>query len=286
MSDIVTLKAYAKVNLSLDITGKRADGYHLLDSVMQSVSLFDTVTVEKASDGIVIDCPVCGDRSNIAYKASEMYLDAAGIASGVRITVDKHIPVCGGLGGGSADCATTLLALNGIFGAFTADKLANMAGSLGADVPFCMVGGTARCRGIGELIEPLPAIRGLYLVLISDGDKPSTGEMYRRIDGASALSHPDNGALSAEIARGDLRAASAHMLNVFESVWERTELDAKFALLRLHGAFHCGLSGSGPTVFGLFDSREAAENCAVSARKIYRLVNICHAVESGCEIIE
>lgn len=279
-------RACAKVNLSLFVTGKREDGYHLLDSVMQSVDLCDTVTVTLGGEGITIDSPICNNESNVAYKAALLYLTKAGLECGVNIAIDKCIPACGGLGGGSADAAAVLAALNKAFGRFDLEELCALAVRLGADVPFCLTGGTARCLGIGEIMQPVVGAADYCMVLISDGDKPSTGEMYRRIDGLDIHKSPNNVQLAAALACGNITAAAQLIHNDFAAVWPGDELDAKFRLMYDCGAIKCGLSGSGPTVFGLFTDAAASENCVNQARKHFSLVSLCRPSKSGLTEIE
>lgn len=286
MKSRYVFRAAAKVNLSLYVTGRRVDGYHLLDSVMQSVDLFDTVTVTPGGKGITISSPVCNDESNIAYKAANLYLDAASLDCGVHIAIDKRIPVCGGLGGGSADAAAVLAALNAAFARFDEQQLIELAVQLGADVPFCLIGGTARCLGIGEIMQPISSAANYRLVLISDGDKPSTGEMYNRIDALPARQCADNERLVSALKSGNIAAASECMSNDFSDVWPCDMLQNKFALMYDCGAIKCGLSGSGPTAFGIFTDATAAERCLERARALYSIVNLCAPTYSGCSEIE
>lgn len=286
MKNRFVYNACAKVNLSLFVTGKREDGYHLLDSVMQSVDLCDTVTVTLGGNGVTIDSPVCCDDSNIACKAAKLYLTAAGIDCGVHIDIDKRIPVCGGLGGGSADAAAVLAALNRAFSRFDDDGLRSLAVQLGADVPFCLTGGTARCLGIGEYMQPIESTAEYYLVLVSDGYKPSTGDMYRRIDDIGEFILPSNERLAEALRSGDVSAAAQCIDNVFAAVWPSDELDKKYRFMYDCGAVECGLSGSGPTVFGIFTDKSAAERCLSRASQQYSTVNMCSPSKSGCTEIE
>ena len=178
------IKANAKINLTLDVLGKRDDGYHLIDSVFQSVSLGDIVTVNKC-DVIRVDCTdstIC-DESNIAYKAAKMLKDEFNLPGGISIQLKKVIPVAAGMAGGSSDAAAVLVALNKLYETnLSEDELCEIGLSVGADVPFCIIGGTARVGGIGEKMEKLPDMPQCAIIIIKHGQKLSTADMYRQVD--------------------------------------------------------------------------------------------------------
>lgn len=253
------LKANAKINLTLDITGRRADGYHLIDSVMQSVSLFDTVTVEKAN-GISVACSngeLCGE-DNIAFVAAREFFSATGVLGGADIFIEKNIPLSAGLGGGSADAAAVIAALNKIYDTkLKNDKLSEIALRVGADVPFCLIGGTRRVGGIGERLSTAPDMPACALVILKQGEKLSTGDMYRRLDAApNSVSYTEN-MLSA--LKADVNSVARATGNAFEAVCDISE---QKKLFENSGALCVGLSGSGPSVFALFDSSAAARQTA------------------------
>ena len=179
------LKAYAKINLSLDLTGILPDGYHALNTVMQSVSLYDTVTVEKTYGGIFLRCSLPGlpsDSRNTAYKAAELFLSEAGIKEGVSIDIEKRIPSQAGLAGGSADAAAVLFALGQLYpGGLSEEKLFETALRVGADVPFCLSGGTRLCLDKGETMTALPAFHAFVLLMKPDTGV-STSEAFRKFD--------------------------------------------------------------------------------------------------------
>ena len=253
----ITLVANAKINLGLDICGKREDGYHFIDTVMQSVALGDKITVSKADD-ISVNCDK-GDingEGNIAYKAAKLFFEAAKIDGGARIHIEKHILMAAGLGGGSADAAGVLLALNKLYSAdLSGEELENIAIKLGADVPFFINGGTKRSEGIGEILTELSPFKVGYFLLIKQGDKPSTGEMYKRLDSENPP-HPKMDETVKAIENNDLNSLCKIIDNSFISV--NKEFALKEKLIEL-GALGVSLSGSGPTWYGIFDDIEKAD---------------------------
>lgn len=264
----IKLKANAKINLVLDITGKREDGYHLIDTVMQSISLCDEVTVSPA-ENITVDCTGEGldNQNNIAFKAAKVFFEKTDLSGGAKIKIVKKIPAAAGLGGGSADAAAVLLALNKIYGTDLSDKqLEEIAVNLGADVPFFIKGGTQRAQGIGEELTPIKSLNKGGFVLIKQGDKPSTGEMYRRLDSENPP-RIDVTAVIEAVENGDLEKLSHSMDNSFISVNEPFKLKQR---LLDSGAMAVSLSGSGPTSFALFEDIKKAEKVykALKSEKI------------------
>lgn len=265
----VTEKAYAKVNLTLDITGRRPDGYHDIESVMQTVSLCDTVVVSKSSE-ITVSCDdseLCGD-SNLAYTAAKRFFEATGIDGGAKIEITKSIPKASGLGGGSSDAAAVLRALNRLYMTnLSDDKLIDIAVKIGADVPFLVFGGTKLCKGVGEKLETVSSLPECYIVIIKEGSKPSTGELYKRFDSEGADSRPDTQLMLSSLQNKDLTGVAANLCNVFEK--SVPECEAIKSLFKDHGALGAVLSGSGPSVFGLFTDKPKAlhfaQNCGKRA---------------------
>lgn len=256
-------KAYAKINLTLNITGRREDGYHTLDTVMQTVSLYDTVKVEK-SDVITVSCGKLSGRENIAYKAAEAFFNAAGINGGADISIRKSIPVCGGFGGGSADAAAVLRALNKLYKTgFSDEVLRKIALALGADVPFLIGGGTCLCTGIGEILQPVKPADGVFYCVCAAGSGASTRKMFAEIDKHN-ISGCDSEKMIKSLADGNISGIASCLHNDFENVCRAfcprvTETEAR--LLEL-GALGASLTGSGNGVFGVFDSQEKAEAAA------------------------
>ena len=255
------IKANAKINLTLDITGKRADGYHLLDSIMQSVSLCDIVTVEK-NDDITVMCDngdISGE-SNICHKAAAKFFEATNVFGGAKISIEKHIPLAAGMGGGSADAAAVICALDKIYQTnLSVSELCEIALLVGADVPFCIVGGTARVQGIGEKIKPLPLYNGGVFLLVKRGEKLSTADMYGKIDSIEKIPCTTPAAVEA-IESGDLEKLYKNVGNAFSLVEHNETL---FDDIKATEPQAASLSGSGPTVFAIYknlcDANRAAE---------------------------
>ncbi len=255
----VSLKVNAKINLSLYISGKRADGYHEIDTVMQSVSLYDRIRVKK-SDKITLNCSKShlSGEDNLGYKAAKLFFKEVEINGGADIYIKKAIPESGGMGGGSADAAAVLLALNKLYATnLSTEKLEKMASGLGADVPFFIRGGTIRATGIGEILTPITPFTKGYFVVAKSGTKPSTGEMYRRLDLAEQIKIDIDKSVRA-IEKGDLNEVCEHLKNSFNNVWEDKGFENR---LRAFNPLGVGLSGSGPTYFAVFDTSRKAKQC-------------------------
>lgn len=257
-------KAYAKVNLTLAVGEKRLDGYHEVVSVMQRVSLHDTLTAEQTREGITLTCSdpaLPSGEENLAHRAASLFFRETGIAGGAALTLEKRIPSQAGLGGGSSDAASALLALRKLYAPALSDtELETMAAALGSDVPFFIHGGTQLATGRGEVLSPLPPLTDGWFVIVKPTESFSTPAMYRRLDELSPACTPPLPPL-----QGGLPALAAGLFNRFEAaipagsaVW-----DIK-ARLAAYGALASLLSGSGSAVFGLFDT-ETAARAAVEA---------------------
>ncbi len=250
----------AKINLTLDIVGTNEKGYHLIDSIFQSVSLFDEITLTKISEGIEVLMPNTDVKKedNIVYLAAQRFFECSEISPCVKIEIKKSIPLSAGLGGGSCDAAVTLLALNKMFNFPLEDKqLHKIALSLGADVPFALKGGTMRATGIGEKLEPLKPMPECFFVLIKKGTKPSTREMYARLDALENLRHPKNERAVAAINAGDIKELASSMDNVFANLWD---LEPICALIKSTNPLTVTLSGSGPTAIAVYEKESCAKN--------------------------
>ena len=255
------IKANAKINLSLSVKGKRHDGYHLIDTVMHSVSLFDEVEIDKAEEiTVVCDKSDIPQESNIAFKAAKLFFEHTKINGGATIKVKKNIPFPAGLGGGSADAAAVLLGLDNIYDTtLSEDTLCALALKLGADVPFFIKGGCQRAQGIGERLTPLCTMKDGYILLAKAGTKPSTGEMYRLLDSKDPEICDTETVIKA-VENNDLELLCDNLFNAFLTVWGKTEIEQKLNSL---SPLAVSLSGSGPTFFALFGDFElakAAEN--------------------------
>jgi 4-diphosphocytidyl-2-C-methyl-D-erythritol kinase len=295
MSNTVTRQAYAKINLFLDITGRRPDGYHTIAGVMQSVSLCDDVTVtlgpaDSGTGKIFLTCSnpaLPTDRGNLGFRAAEAFLTAireAGIGpeGAVHIYIQKRIPSPAGLAGGSADAAAVLHGLNQLYGfPLTGEQLSRVGLSLGADVPFCLSGGTSITEGVGEKLTPTASLPSCHILIACAGEGVSTpwayGELDRRFGGFAPGSYAPRtealGALLASLEQGDLSGVGAHAFNLFETVVLSGTAGgadrggyAGHAIARQirgdmekAGAVCARMSGSGPSVFGLFSTAGEAE---------------------------
>ena len=269
---MIMIKAYAKINLTLDILGQRPDGYHEVAMVMQSVGLYDTLQLEKAAKGIQLEIDVPGlaaDASNLAWKAAQLVMDTYGIREGVRITLTKRIPKASGLAGGSADAAAVLRGMDRLFALqCSEDELCSLGAKLGSDVPFCILGGTMLATGRGEQLRRLPDFPACSVVLAKPPISVSTAWAYQNYDAQGAEHHPDNGAMEKEIIAGNLKGASNLLCNVLESVTIKKyeEISRYKKIMMEQGALASMMSGSGPTVFALADTPEAAERIAAAMR--------------------
>ena len=270
------IAAYAKINLSLDVLRKREDGYHDLKMIMQTVSLHDTVEIEAASGGISLECNskwVPQDITNIACKAASLLINQYGIKSGVKIKILKRIPVAAGLAGGSTDAAAVLRGINELFSVGLDDEeLRRLGKQLGADVPYCISGGTRLAEGIGDRLSALEDFNDVDIVLV----KPKIGVPTPWVYGNLSLSEikdydrPDSNLLERAIAQRDIKTIAGNMKNVLEQVTIPKYgiiQEAKDKLLEL-GALGSMMSGSGPTVFGIFpDSNTATAAYGILAKK-------------------
>lgn len=265
----VTINAPAKINLYLDVLGRRPDGYHDIESIMQTVSLCDVIEVTEAESGIVLSSnsdSVPLDEKNLAYKAAKIFFDETGINGGAKIHIEKRIPVSSGLAGGSTDAGAALKALNEIYNYPLSDEaLLALGGKLGADVPFCMVGGCALCEGIGEKLEKLPSMTPYTVVIARGGEGVSTPKAYGMLDEkyGEELAKPfgDISKVIDAIKNDNLAEVCKSVYNTFESVVLPTHPEATLYREKLleYGAVCAMMSGSGPAVFGIFDDTEKAD---------------------------
>jgi len=264
-----TALAFAKLNISLDIVSKMPDGYHNMKMVMQSVGLSDEITIECVpGDGVaIVDAGLPylpGDERNIAVKAALAFYKHTGITGySTRISIKKRIPVCAGLGGGSADGACVLRMLDNMFATgLGRETLETLGGSIGSDVPFCIAGGTVLAEGRGDVMSELTPIRQCDIVICKPPFTCSTPELFRRVRCEKIRARPDTDGIVAALESGDLSGVARRMYNVFEDVLPRGERDIgdiKYIMLD-HGALGAVMTGSGPAVFGLFDERTRAES--------------------------
>ena len=287
------LKANAKINLLLDITGIKKNGYHSLFTIMQSVSLGDVVTVEKTDgDDITVSCDVAGvptDSSNIVYKCADKFFQYAGITEGkgIHIHIEKKTPFGAGMGGGSADGAAVLVALNKLFKTNYPDKvLCRIGVKVGADIPFCIVGGTAICLDTGAIVAPLIDLEDYYIVIVKPEDSVSTKEAYDAVDSLEYMKHPKNEQMLELLADGDIEDALKLCSNVFEQALEVAgRVDVK-DVCNKNGAIASCMTGSGSAVYGIFKDKENAEKTVIQLKKKFEKVYLCTPEKLGVEIIE
>ena len=286
------IKAYAKINLMLDILGKLPNGYHNLWMIMQSVSLSDTVTVEKnASQNITLSCSKEGiplDEKNIAHKAARAFFEETGIKNcGIHIHIEKEIPSEAGLAGGSADGAAVIKALNEIFHAGLNDRqMCRIGKKIGADVPFCIMGGTCLAQNIGEVLSPLPDIPQYYFVLAKPRMGVSTKEAFSLVDTADYIKRPKREEMLLSAANEDFENMLKLAANVFEQVIEVPERVEIKKIMRENNAKLALMSGSGPTVYGVFENKKDAQKCAEKLKTIIKDVFVALPVTEGLQRIE
>lgn len=278
------IKAYAKINISLDILGKREDDYHLLKMIMQNIDLYDLIDIKVQEEGITLDCNVSyvpKDERNLAYKAAKLFLDTYKINKGVNIYIEKHIPVAAGLAGGSTDAAAVLKAMRDLFKVEVSDKeLMDLGLKIGADIPYCILGGTALSEGIGEILTPINPFKDYILVVVKPSFGISTKEVYKRIDIDKIYTHPNTDALIHAMEKGDINFVSKNMKNVLENVTlgkHKVLRSIKREFLDMN-ALGTLMSGSGPSVFGFFDDMLTAQKCYDYFKKQYKEVFITRTI--------
>ena len=284
----VTLRegAFAKINLTLDVLGKRPDGDHDIQSVMQTISIRDDVEVEVGTaKPWTLSCDkedVPQDSSNLAWKAAEMFCRAAKRdPEGVAIRITKRIPTQAGLGGGSADAAAVLRALNRHYDyPFSIYALAELGAEVGSDVPFCTLGGTVLCQGRGERLRKLPDLPETLFVVCKPDFPVSTPELYRRLDETAIARRPDHTAMEAAIVQGDVGAIAGQLCNVFEPVVTEKHLELNYikSLMNSYGALGFAMSGSGPSVYAIAPSFEYAAVICTMLKDNYPQVFIAKTV--------
>ncbi|MBC5630184.1 4-(cytidine 5'-diphospho)-2-C-methyl-D-erythritol kinase [Clostridium sp. NSJ-6] len=278
------IRAYAKVNISLDVVGKREDGYHLLRMIMQNIDLYDEIIVEKQSRDITIECNknyVPTDSRNLAYKAAVAFKERYNISEGLKIKIFKNIPVSAGLAGGSTDAAAVLKLMNKIFEVNAPkEELMELGLKLGADIPYCIQGGTALCEGVGEIITPLKSFKDKIIVLVKPSFGVSTKEVYKNFDMEKVKKHPETEALIKAMAEDDLRYVAYNMRNLLENVTLKKHkvLISLKEEMNKYGAINSMMSGSGPTVFAFFDDMLKAQKCFEKMKEKYNEVFLTRTI--------
>lgn len=283
--DNISLKALAKINLGLDVIGKREDGYHDVRMIMQSIHLYDRIEIKKTrSPKIKVEVnlyylPV--DENNLVYKAASLMKERYGIKEGVRITLQKFIPVAAGLGGGSSDAAAVLVGMNRMFKLnIKQEELMALGAEIGADVPFCVMRGTALAEGIGEKLTALPQMPKCPVLIAKPGVSVSTAEVYQNLRLYEGMKHPDIDGMIEAIGNKDLDGIAAHMGNVLETVTipKYPVIKEIKKIMMDNGALNAMMSGSGPSVFGLFREEKDVQ-AAYEALKASELVKNLYTSE-------
>ena len=280
--DTIRLKARAKINLGLDVVRRREDGYHEVKMVMQMLRLYDQIDIEKTQEsGIFVRSNLSflpTDERNIAYKAAKVMIDQFGLEQGVIIRIEKHIPVAAGMAGGSTDCAAVLYGMNKLFGLrLNQKKLRELGVKLGADVPYCLMRQTALSEGIGEILTPISPLQDCPILIAKPSVSVSTRHVYEHLKLDEQTMHPDIDGIVTALADGDLDGVTDRMANVLETVTvpEHPVIDEIKKQMMASGAVNALMSGSGPTVFGIFDDEEKAKKACEDmkasglARQIY-----------------
>lgn len=272
--DKIKLKALGKINLGLDVLGRRPNGYHDVRMVMQTVYLYDQILLEKTDkEGISLETnlfylPV--NENNLAYRAAKMLIDEFAIKEGVHISLEKHIPVAAGMAGGSSNAAAVLYGMNRLFQlGLTDQELMDRGVQLGADVPYCIMRGTVLAEGIGEKLTPLPAMPKCHVLLAKPPISVSTQKVYEKLDAQEVTKHPDIDGILLGLQTGDLEKITSSMGNVLENVTitEYPQIERIKDVMKEEGALNAMMSGSGPTVFGIYDDKMLARRTAARIRE-------------------
>ena len=283
----VTVLAPAKLNLSLDVVGTLPGGYHDLDMVMQAITLHETLVLRR-SCYLNVRMPgsfVPVNEKNTAVKAALAFFHYTGLLAGVDITIHKQVPVRAGMAGGSADAAGVLVGMNELYGArLSMSELCALGASIGADVPFALMGGTCRVKGVGDLLKPLPPCPDCFFVVVMPSVGISTPEAFQRYDRMGSPLHPDCDRQEAAIRAGDLPGLCAAAGNALEHCSGATETPAIRALLDEHGALISLMTGSGAAVFGVFDAEDKAQAAAEALRARYKQVYLARPDRGGARV--
>jgi len=288
----IQLKSRAKINLSIDVLGKRQDGYHLVEMIMQTIDLYDIIKIKEIDiDEINInsnseDIPL--NKDNIVYKAAKLLKDEFNIKKGIDIFIEKNIPVAAGMAGGSSNAAAVLVGLNKLWNLNLSEvRLQEIGLKLGADVPFCISGGAALAEGIGEKLTSIKGLSEDTIILVC---KPnlfvSTKDVYKGLDLENIKNRPDNKFLIQCLREGNINLLSKNMVNLLEDVTSKMHEEIKEIenTMLEYNALGSMMSGSGPTVFGLFDNEDDALNAKLELLKKYNQVYIVRSSEKGVEI--
>ncbi len=284
---LMTVNAPCKINLSLDIRGLLPNGYHEMDMVMQTVGLCDTLTVGlRDEEGVVMTCSDVSlpcDESNICVRCANAFFEAIGQPARARIHLEKRIPMMAGLGGGSADGAAVLCALNRLCeSSLSCEKLCEIGFRIGADIPFCIKGGTQRVQGAGEIMSPAAKLsEELYVLIAKPNFSVSTKLAFQGFDEQEQPQHADVEGMLSALEQGDLAEISAKLGNVFEPFCRPEEIAMLKEIMKKQGAAGALMSGSGSAVFALFEDKTKAESCAEILRPMVEQVDVVRPLSTG-----
>lgn len=291
MQDSISVRTPAKINLSLDILGKRYDGYHFVKTIMQTVSVFDEITVEPNEvNEIRIFCDTQGipcDCNNLAYKAAIAFFEHIDSSpSGIDITIAKNVPAMAGLAGGSSNAAGMIVALNELMETnLSISELCDIGEKIGADVPFCIVGGTALAEGVGDILNQLPNIPECYILIVKPELNISTPEAYAKFDMLDVPKSSEFDDMIAAIAMQDIEKISSLLFNALEYAADCDEITRiKDEMIEM-GAMGALMSGSGSAVYGIFEKKRYASKCAEAFSQKYDFVEVCTPHYGGVDII-
>ena len=289
---VLKILAPAKINLALEIFEKvKNSSYHNVDMILQSVSLFDVVELSTCeTDEILVESDKdlnCSAKNNICYKVAKKFFDYTGIKNyGIKIRIKKSIPISAGLAGGSSDGAAVLVGMNEIFKAgLSQTELCKIGGKVGADIPFCIVGGTARAKGIGTEICKIESKVDFYVVIVNPDISVSTALAYEKIDSFKILDFFDVNKLENSIKSSDAEEISKNLFNRFEKIIDEEKTEKIKKLLKENGSISSLMSGSGPSVYGIFKDKTKAEIWFENIKKIYPKTFLCNFISHGAKIL-
>lgn len=284
----VKVLAPAKLNLLLDVVGLEPNGYHSLDMLMQTIDLYETITLRRSMD-LRLRLPgsrVPVNESNTAIKAALAFFHYTGLLAGVDMEIRKAVPVRAGMAGGSADAAGVLVGLNELYDArLSMSELCALGAGIGADVPFALLGGTARVKGVGDLMKALPPCPGCWFVVCMPAAGISTPKAFARYDELGSSLHPDGDAAERAVRAGELTALAAVMGNALEESSESKHNGRIRAVLDANGALASLMTGSGAAVFGVFDDAEKARNAQAALQREYRQVYLQKPCRGGARVV-
>lgn len=288
----IELKSRAKINLSIDVLGKRDDGYHLVEMIMQTVDLYDVIKLKELSTNDIViksdSCDIPLDENNIVFKAISLIKEKFGINKGIEVFIHKNIPIAAGMAGGSSNAAAVLVGINELWNLnLSQEELQKLGFYLGADVPFCISGKTALAKGVGEELTYIQGLSESVDILIC---KPelfvSTKDVYEGLDIKNIEDRPNNKYLLECLEKEDVKSLATNMVNVLESVTSKmhNQINEIEKIMMENGALGSMMSGSGPTVFAIFDENIKAQKCKEKLQKQYSQVYIVKSSEKGVEI--